>query len=120
LLNSKRLRIALASGLAVLVGAALAGMAIASSSHGNRHGHSSAAQHQYGPSGHQYGKALGKTKLTLCHRGHTITVGQPAAARHLKHGDTSGQCPEDSSSTAAADDNGHGHGKGKDKQHDED
>ena len=34
----------------------------------------STAQYQYGPSGKQYGK----TKVTLCHKGKTITVGQPA------------------------------------------
>ena len=50
----------------------------------------SAAKHQYGPSGHQYGK----TKVTLCHKGKkTITVGKPAAKAHLRHGDTLGRCP---------------------------
>jgi hypothetical protein len=47
-----------------------------------------AAKHQYGPSGHQYGK----TKVTLCHKGKTITVGAPAARAHLRHGDTLGAC----------------------------
>jgi len=50
----------------------------------------SAAKHQYGPAGHQYGK----TKVTLCHKGKkTITVGKPAAKAHLRHGDTLGPCP---------------------------
>ena len=50
----------------------------------------SAAQYQYGPSGHQYGK----TKVTLCHKGKvTITVGAPAVKAHLRHGDKLGRCP---------------------------
>ena len=49
----------------------------------------SAAQYQYGPSGKQYGK----TKVTLCHKGKTITVGKPAAKAHLRHGDKLGPCP---------------------------
>ena len=48
----------------------------------------SAAQYQYGPSGKQYGK----TKVTLCHKGKTITVGAPAAKAHLRHGDKLGAC----------------------------
>ena len=43
---------------------------------------------QYGPSGKQYGK----TKVTLCHKGKTITVGMPAAKAHLRHGDKLGRC----------------------------
>jgi hypothetical protein len=37
-------------------------------------------------------KQYGKTKVTLCHKGKTITVGQPAAKAHLRHGDTAGRC----------------------------
>ncbi|HEX4930377.1 MAG TPA: hypothetical protein VFV62_06665 [Gaiellaceae bacterium] len=48
----------------------------------------STAQYQYGPSGKQYGK----TKVTLCHKGKTITVGKPAAKAHLRHGDKLGAC----------------------------
>ena len=49
-----------------------------------------AAQDQYGPAGHQYGK----TKVTLCHKGKkTITVGAPAVKAHLRHGDKLGRCP---------------------------
>ena len=47
-----------------------------------------AAKKQYGPSGKQYGK----TKVTLCHKGKTITVGAPAAKAHLRHGDKLGRC----------------------------
>lgn len=36
-----------------------------------------------------------KEKVTLCHKGHTITVGAPAADIHLDHGDTEGACPTD-------------------------
>jgi hypothetical protein len=39
------------------------------------------------------GNAYGGTKVTLCHNGQTITVGQPAAQAHLDHGDTAGPCP---------------------------
>jgi hypothetical protein len=35
----------------------------------------------------QYGK-----KVTLCHNGHTISVGLPAEAAHLALGDTEGPC----------------------------
>jgi hypothetical protein len=31
-------------------------------------------------------------KVTLCHEGHTITVGAPAMAAHVRHGDTEGAC----------------------------
>ncbi len=48
-----------------------------------------AAKKQYGPPGKQYGK----TKVTLCHKGKTITVGAPAAPAHLRHGDKLGPCP---------------------------
>ena len=41
----------------------------------------SAAQYQYG-----------KTKVTLCHKGKTITVGAPAAKAHMRHGDHLGSC----------------------------
>ena len=38
-------------------------------------------------------KQYGKTKVTLCHKGKTITVGAPAARAHLRHGDKLGSCP---------------------------
>ena len=41
----------------------------------------SAAQYQYG-----------KTKVTLCHKGKTITVGAPAVKAHVRHGDHVGSC----------------------------
>lgn len=34
-------------------------------------------------------------KVTLCHKGHTITVGPPALAAHERHGDTEGACTTD-------------------------
>ena len=34
-------------------------------------------------------------KVTLCHKGHTITVGAPAQAAHVNHGDTEGACTTD-------------------------
>jgi hypothetical protein len=41
----------------------------------------SAAQQQYG-----------QPKVTICHKGHTITIAQPALPAHLAHGDTVGPC----------------------------
>jgi hypothetical protein len=38
------------------------------------------------------GKGKGRGKVTLCHKGHTITVGAPAVRAHLSHGDTHGSC----------------------------
>lgn len=41
------------------------------------------------------GKGPGKKgteKVTLCHKGHTITVAKPAVKAHLAHGDTLGAC----------------------------
>jgi Ca2+-binding RTX toxin-like protein len=41
----------------------------------------------------QNGAALGTTKVTLCHKGkNTITVGAPAQAAHMRHGDETGAC----------------------------
>ena len=46
-------------------------------------------------------KKVEKTKVTLCHRppgnpanAHTISVGEPATAAHLKHGDHLGACDD--------------------------
>ena len=33
-----------------------------------------------------------KDKVTICHRGHTITVAAAALKAHLAHGDTVGPC----------------------------
>lgn len=38
------------------------------------------------------GKGKGRTKVAICHKGHTIRVGAPAARAHLRHGDTPGRC----------------------------
>ena len=36
----------------------------------------------------------GQPKVTICHNGHTITVGAPAVDAHQRnHGDTLGACP---------------------------
>ena len=34
----------------------------------------------------------GKPKVTLCHKGKTLSVAQPAVPAHLRHGDTVGPC----------------------------
>src|SRR6188508_2389339 len=46
------------------------------------------------------GKAEEGKKVTICHRppgnpgnAHTISVGEPATAAHLRHGDDLGPCP---------------------------
>ncbi|MDQ3861997.1 MAG: hypothetical protein M3317_00555 [Actinomycetota bacterium] len=51
----------------------------------------------------QYG--AGQEKVTLCHKGHTITVGEPAADAHINHhGDSLGACPtEDTDNTDQGD-----------------
>lgn len=41
-----------------------------------------AAQDQYQPK-----------KVTICHKGHTITISRSALPAHLRHGDTIGPCP---------------------------
>jgi hypothetical protein len=38
------------------------------------------------------GRGLGQDKVTLCHKGHTITVGAAAQEAHLNHRDTEGAC----------------------------
>ena len=40
----------------------------------------------------EQGVGLGQEKVTICHGGHTITVGEPALAAHERHGDTEGAC----------------------------
>jgi hypothetical protein len=76
--------LALLAALAVL---ALAGVSIAGNGKGNGPKSASSSQYQY--SG---GKQYGRHKVTLCHKGHTIRVAQPAVKAHLRHGDTPGAC----------------------------
>jgi hypothetical protein len=40
----------------------------------------------------QKGDGQGQENVTICHEGHTITVGEPALAVHEQHGDTEGAC----------------------------
>jgi len=70
------------------------------------------------------GRGVGRQKATLCHKGNkTLTVGTPALAAHLRHGDTRGACqgevsgPEPSGETVGAEAaiNGEGGGGGQDK-----
>ena len=87
-------RVALATVLTVVLVLAIAALAGASPGKGKpgkpgKKDAPSTAQYQYGPPGKQYGK----TKVTLCHKGKTITVGAPAAKAHLRHGDKLGPCP---------------------------
>jgi len=38
--------------------------------------------------------AAKQNKIIICHKGHTITIAEPAAAAHLAHGDSEGECTE--------------------------
>ena len=38
-------------------------------------------------------KCKGKDKVTICHKGQTISVSRCALKGHLGHGDTEGPCP---------------------------
>jgi hypothetical protein len=38
------------------------------------------------------GPGAGRPKVVLCHKGKTLTVGAPAQAAHLRHGDSLGAC----------------------------
>src|SRR5262245_632952 len=60
----------------------------------------SAAPLQIAGNGSNVGYGYGAAKVTICHippgnpsNAHTITVGAPAVAAHLAHGDTLGPCP---------------------------
>lgn len=70
------------------------------------------------------GRGVGWQKEPLCHKGNkTLTVGAPALAAHLRHGDTRGACqgevsgPEPSGEVTGpeAEINGEGGGGGEDK-----
>jgi hypothetical protein len=95
-LTSRTAHLALASVLTVVLVLAVAALAGATPGKGKGKGNGgkssspSASQYQYGPSGKQYGK----TKVTICHKGKTITVGAPAVKAHLKNhqGDHVGAC----------------------------
>jgi hypothetical protein len=41
----------------------------------------------------------GQESMTVCHKGHTITVATPAVAAHERHGDTEGACPAEDAGT---------------------
>ena len=46
-----------------------------------------AAQSTISAAQYQYGK-----KVTICHKGHTISVGKAAEPAHVRHGDSVGTC----------------------------
>jgi hypothetical protein len=87
----RQARTALAAVLTVVLVLAASALAAPGKGKPGKPGKTKApATAQYGPSGNQYGK----TKVTLCHKGKkTITVGQPAAKAHVRHGDKLGRCP---------------------------
>ncbi len=74
--RDSRVRTASATVLVVAGLGGLAGMGLAANGGGI-----AAAQYEYGQ------------KVTICHKGHEITVSSHALKAHLKHGDTVGECP---------------------------
>jgi uncharacterized membrane protein len=82
-----KLRNVLIAVLSAVLLVAVAALAVAAPPPGK--GKAGAAQYAYGPAG----KAYGKTKVTICHKGKTIRVAQPAVKAHLRHGDKLGACP---------------------------
>ncbi len=38
------------------------------------------------------GGGNGQQKVTICHKGHTLEVAEPAVQAHLNHGDSLGPC----------------------------
>ena len=89
--RSRKLQLALVAVLAAALFLSVAALASVGKGKPGKPGKGktvSAAQYEYGPSGKQYGK----TKVTLCHKGKTITVGAPAAKAHQRHGDKLGRC----------------------------
>ena len=50
-----------------------------------------------------FGPGGGVEKVTICHKGHTITIGAPAVDAHLRnHGDTIGACSDGGSDTGSS------------------
>ena len=88
--NISRLRLAVAAvlvGLIVVSITALSGIA-APGKGKPPPGKGHAAKKAAGPAQKQYGHH----KVTICHKGKTISVAQPAVKAHLKHGDRLGRC----------------------------
>ena len=86
--RSRRLQLVLAIVLGAALFLSVAALAAVGKGKPGKGKNAASAQYQYGSSGKQYGK----TKVTLCHTGKTITVGAPAATAHLRHGDKLGSC----------------------------
>ena len=73
----------------------------------------------------EHGRGVGRQGTTLCHKGKDIlTVGAPAVAAHLRHGDTPGGCRPDGAGPdpsgekmgpEAEENGGNGAGEGQDK-----
>lgn len=86
-----------ALGLLVVIAVlALAGVSLAGNGKGKgkgkdkgkAHHSASAAESEY----HSAGKQYGHHKVLVCHKGHTISIAQPAVKAHLRHGDSLGAC----------------------------
>ena len=80
--RSQRIRIVFASVLALALMLSVAALAAPGKGKPGKGAEASAS-----------GKQYGKSKVQLCHKGKSITVGAPAAKAHLRHGDTLGVCP---------------------------
>lgn len=79
--------------LRLLAGGAVGALAGASLTEaGAKKGGNGKGKGRNGKGGKGKGKGNGREKVTLCHNGHTITVGAPAVDAHLAHGDTLGAC----------------------------
>lgn len=92
----RRLGLAVALTAALLVVAAVMGGVGNAASSVSDAAHAVAVVFKFSP--HQVGQVSAAAdqygKVTLCHRGHEITVAQQAVPAHLAQGDTIGACPE--------------------------
>jgi hypothetical protein len=94
--NISRLRLAVAAVLAGLIIVSVTALSgVAAPGKGKPPGKGNAAKKAAGPAQKQYGpggKQYGHHKVTICHKGKTISVAPPAVKAHLKHGDRLGRC----------------------------
>jgi len=90
----------------ITVSARLASLGASSSKKGNSDDHPDDPKH----SDDHGDKDTDNHKVTICHKGHTITVSQKALPAHLAHGDTLGKCHVTK----------HGHDRDDDDHHSDD
>ena len=79
--------------LALLVGTgAVIGLGEAEAKKGGKNKGKNKGKHKGNGKGRSTGNGRGQEKVTICHKGQTITVARPAVDAHLAHGDTEGAC----------------------------